>query len=130
MEDIFWPETYKNPRVQADISKGYVLICGRSIPEHAEKFYEPLLKWIQEYLAMKKPITIDFKLIYLNTNSWRNFLVLLQMIEKAGIIYTINWFYEEDDTDILQAGKDLSKLSGLNFNFVEIEETGCLSFHS
>ncbi|GIV41666.1 MAG: hypothetical protein KatS3mg034_0976 [Vicingaceae bacterium] len=122
MKDLNLPETYKNPKITTDSKNGYVLIYGRSIPEYPDKFYQQLSDWVEWYVTKKQPITIDFKIIYLNTGSWRNLLSILIMIEKAEIPYHINWYYEEDDLQLLRAGEDLATLSGLKFDFIEVKE--------
>lgn len=122
MKDLNLPETYKNPKITTDSKNGYVLIYGRSIPEYSDNFYQQLSNWVEWYVTKKQPITIDFKIIYLNTGSWRNLLSILMMIEKAEIPYHINWYYEEDDPELLRAGEDLATLSGLKFDFIEVKE--------
>ena len=46
----------------------------------------------------------------------------LSKIEDSGKTITINWYYEEGDDDMMEAGEDYSDLLDLDFNFREIEE--------
>ena len=35
---------------------------------------------------------------------------------------TVNWYYEEDDEDMLEAGEDYDFIINIPFNFVSVEE--------
>ena len=46
-------------------------------------------------------------------------MVLLKEIMKAGNTLVINWFYQEDDEDMYEAGLGFSKMLRYPFNFVK-----------
>ena len=98
-------------------------IGGTSIPENARKFYDNIIEWIGEYVKSPSANTsIDFKLKYFNTASTKylfDIMVLLKEIMKAGNTLVINWFYQEDDEDMYEAGLGFSKMLRYPFNFVK-----------
>ncbi len=129
-KDLFvYLSTTKTPeiRLSQDINDDslYILsIKGRSIPENPLEFFTPiidkLLSRIPDDSGVNK-IIIDLKLDYINSISIKFFIKILKRISehfKAENI-VINWYYE--DEDIYDLGKDLEFMTGLNFNFVEVD---------
>lgn len=46
----------------------------------------------------------------------------LVAIAAAGKKVTINWFFEEGDDDMREAGEDLESMFDMQFNFREVPE--------
>jgi hypothetical protein len=46
----------------------------------------------------------------------------LESIHKGGKEVVINWYYEEDDEDMLEAGEDYQAIIKVPFKMIEIEE--------
>jgi hypothetical protein len=46
--------TPKTPQIELDPFTGDFIFSGKSIPENAAKVYEPVLKWVSEYI---QPLT-------------------------------------------------------------------------
>ena len=38
-----------------------------------------------------------------------------------GIRMTVNWYYEEDDEDMHEVGQEMSRISKMPFEYVEIK---------
>ena len=69
--------------------------------------------------------TANIAFEYFNTSSSKclfDVFKRLSKIEDSGKTITINWYYEEGDDDMMEAGEDYSDLLDLDFNFREIEE--------
>lgn len=123
MEDIKiegYKDVYFVPTVNFSVETGECEIAGESFLEETEKFYNPLIDWIQQYIEEKnKPLKFIFKLNYFNTSSSRCILDLLKALkkyqEKGGEV-TINWHYDEDDIDMEEALEDYIIETGLNIN--------------
>jgi len=119
-------ETLNTPCIDFN-SNGEMEIKGRSIPEDARTFYEPVLKWAENYSqspAMKTIVKV--KLDYFNTSSSICLLDIFKAFErlsKNGHDVAINWYYEEDDEDIIEAGGDYDCILRLNFSLIK-NETG------
>lgn len=116
----------KTPKIQLDSEHGSVKIQGRSIPENSLDFYKPVLSWLDQYIKDPKEQTVvDVKLEYFNTSSSKCILDVfkkLEIIFKRGSRVKINWYYEEDDEDMLEAGEDYHSIVKIPFTMVELEE--------
>ncbi len=126
MDQITIEGTPKTPTVNFDAASGKVEIKGRSIPENSIEFYKPLVDWLEEYGKTPKELTeVNIQLEYFNTSSSKCILDVfkkLEVISKAGNEVIINWYYEEDDEDMLEAGEDYQSIIRIPFKMIEIEE--------
>ena len=124
MDSISIEGTPKTPTVALDTGTGTVEIKGRSIPENSIEFYKPIVEWLEDY--SKKPqklTTVNIQLEYFNTSSSKCILDVfkkLESIKKARNEVVINWYYEEDDEDMLEAGEDYESIIRIPFKMIEI----------
>ena len=126
MENLTLEGSAKTPTVSFDSDNGVLELKGRSIPENSIEFYKPLNDWIDGYGASPKPNTIvDVKLEYFNTSSSKCILDLFKQLEKLNSGNTevkVNWYFEEDDEDMEEAGEDYQAIIDLPFKMIEVEE--------
>ncbi|NOY37768.1 MAG: DUF1987 domain-containing protein [Chlorobi bacterium] len=126
MEPLIIEGTPKTPTVKFDAETGVVEIKGRSIPENSVEFYKPLVDWLEEYKASPASKTqVNIQLEYFNTSSSKCILDVfkkLEAIHKAKHDVEINWYYEEDDEDMLEAGEDYESIIRIPFKMIEIVE--------
>ncbi len=126
MEPLIIEGTPKTPTVRFDADEGVVEIKGRSIPENSVEFYKPLVDWLEDYKNNPKPkSTVNIQLEYFNTSSSKCILDVfkkLEAIHKAKHDVEINWYYEEDDEDMLEAGEDYESIIRIPFKMIEIVE--------
>lgn len=126
MDPIKIEGTPKTPTVNFDGEKGKIEIKGRSIPENSIEFYKPLVDWLEEYMKSPKDMTeVDIQLEYFNTSSSKCILDVFKKLEtmyKGGNEVVINWHYEEDDEDMLEAGEDYQSIIKIPFKMMEIED--------
>ncbi len=126
MESISFEGTTKTPSVNLDPEKGLIEIKGRSIPENSIEFYRPIVEWLEEYAkSPQKKTTVIIQLEYFNTSSSKCILDIfkkLETIKKARNEVVINWYYEEDDEDMLEAGEDYESIIRVPFKMIEIVE--------
>ena len=126
MDPIKIEGTRKTPDIYFDSNKGIVEIEGRSIPENSIEFYKPLVDWLDGYADTPASKTeVNIKLEYFNTSSSK---CILDVFKKLETIYknssevVINWYYEEDDEDMLEAGEDYQSILKIPFKMIEMEE--------
>jgi hypothetical protein len=126
MEPIIIEGTPKTPSVKFDASEGIFEIKGRSIPENSVEFYKPLNEWLDNYMQVPLDKTVvNIRLEYFNTSSSKCILDVfkrLEAIHKSKHDVEINWFYEEDDEDMLEAGEDYDSIIKVPFKMIEIVE--------
>ncbi len=126
METIVRERTPKTPYVRLDGEKGIIEIKGRSIPENSIEFYKPLIDWLEEYgdIALDET-AVNVQLEYFNTSSSKCILDIfkkLEVIFKKGCKVEVNWYYEEDDEDMFEAGEDYQSIINIPFKMIEMEE--------
>lgn len=117
----------KIPTIELDADAGVLSIKGRSIPENSREFYAPVMSWIDEYGLNPKPdTTFIIGLDYFNTSSSKCLLDVLKRAESLhganGCKVKIEWQYEEQDEDMLEAGKDYSAMVDVPFELVEVPD--------
>tara|TARA_B100000508_G_scaffold48272_1_gene37509 strand:+ start:57474 stop:57857 length:384 start_codon:yes stop_codon:yes gene_type:complete len=116
----------KTPTVNFDESSGVLEIKGRSIPENSVEFYKPLNEWVESYGNSPQSVTtFDVKLEYFNTSSSKCILDLFKILENLNGNNTevkVNWYFEEDDEDMEEAGEDYQAIINLPFKMIEVEE--------
>lgn len=126
MKKFFIEPTRVTPQVSFDPDAGILEIKGRSSPENSILFYQRIIDSLQDFAENGGPeFTANFLFEYFNTSSSKCLFDLfkkLGSIEENGKGLTINWYYEEDDEDMMEAGEDYADLLDLEFNFLEIEE--------
>lgn len=116
-------ETQWTPRVIYSPEKEYLMIGGKSIPENAPSFYDPIINYIYQYkITGKKRLCVHLNMEYFNTSSAKclyNLFRVLNILRGHEITVIINWFYE--DEDLLEAGEDFASFFNLNFNILPLE---------
>ncbi len=126
MEPIIIEGTPKTPSIKFDAREGVFEIKGRSIPENSVEFYKPLNEWLDQYMQVPLDKTVvNIRLEYFNTSSSKCILDVfkrLESIHRSKHDVEINWFYEEDDEDMLEAGEDYDSIIKVPFKMVEIVE--------
>ncbi len=126
MENLILEGSAKTPSVTFNSSEGKLELKGRSIPENSVEFYKPLNDWIDGYGGSPKAqTTVDIKLEYFNTSSSKCILDLFKKLEGIhgkGTEVSINWYFEEDDEDMEEAGEDYQAIISLPFKIIEVEE--------
>ncbi len=118
--------TPKTPSIFFNEEEGKIEIKGRSIPENSIEFYKPLVDWLEDYIKDPKDKTeVNIQLEYFNTSSSKCILDIFKKLEginDTGKDIIINWYYEEDDEDMLEAGEDYESILKVPFKMIEIVE--------
>ena len=123
MDMIQLSATEDLPEINFDGNKGFFQISKRSLPENAVLFYEPLAEYVTNYLKLPQSETnIFFHFDYINTSSTKQLLKIILLFDqlKHEQKVALNWHYDQGDSDMLQTGRRLEKLTSLKFNFKEI----------
>jgi hypothetical protein len=114
--------TDDTPNVILDSDNEVFEISGRSLPEDVTAFYEPIIRWLEEYSSSPNPKTIfTFKLVYFNTASSKLLLDILMKLEQMhedGKDVLIRWYYPEDDEDMQEAGEEYAEIVDVPFEQV------------
>lgn len=123
-----------NPTIYLNHLENKFSIAGESRPENPLKYYESTFKWFGDYFnhiyflndlaGNDKGITKNLKidLEYFNSTSAKVIFDLFMLLNKTGkekfkISFEIDWFYHSEDSDMLEAGKEMENMCGLKFNY-------------
>ena len=113
------------PEVILD-KKGIIKMTGRLIPENAEDFFNPIEEWINEYFCNPAEITrIEICLEYINSTSSKYLFYIIHKIINIRLQnnierFKINWYYKDEDEDMLEKGTIFSLNLGVPFNFIKL----------
>lgn len=114
--------TEDTPGVILDAGSGVFKISGRSLPEDAFWFYNPILEWLTDYIKEPLPITeFHFNLEYFNTASAKQIFKISNLLCELSKTNTVKvlWHYDEGDRDMFSSGGRFSKLCGMPFDLVK-----------
>ena len=122
MEPISIQETEATPTVEFSPENGILTIKGRSHPENSKVFYNPIISWCEEYISIAPAkTTLNVELEHFNTMTSKSLLDVfrsLKPLQDEGKEFTVRWFYESDDEELLDAGQTYQEITGLNFEMV------------
>lgn len=124
--DRFKSEATSNtPFIDFILQEGTLEIKGRSIPENSFAFYQPLTEALSIYAkSPKERTTLTVVLEYFNTSSAKcllDFFKALEQLHGKSTNVTIKWGYQEEDENILEAGKEYQSMLKLNFELMQVE---------
>lgn len=122
LTNLFIQRTKYTPEILFQ-ANGKLRIVGFSIPENTLDVYAQPLDWLR---ALKKtdpmPIELDLKFDFLDSSSIRSVADMVKILNSLGEHKVkVNWFYEKEDEDMREMGDDLSNLSKVEFNLIEMD---------
>jgi len=127
MSTLHIDPTNTTPFIDYNKEAGILEISGKSLPTNAIEYYEPVFEWAGDFFNsadVPTNFSLNFNLDYYNTASSKQIAKLFKIMESslASTIITINWCYDEEDIDMLEAGQRFDKLLNINFKFTVNEE--------
>ena len=106
IKNIFIEGTAKTPHIDFNHLSGELIISGRSIPEDANKVYEPLLTWINGYIKSPRLTTnLHLNLEYFNSATTLWFSKLIKAICKINLedsVLFIHAYFNIEDYDDME----------------------------
>jgi len=131
MNNLYLEPTQYTPGISFEPDKGKFEISGISLPENVLDFYTPVLDWLDKFekslvtdpVSTPAILQFSFRLCYYNSGSVRFLISILQIIKRLcdHAKVRVEWFYEKDDIHLYDNGKELEELTGLTFQFIELE---------
>ncbi len=98
---------------------------GISYPTNPITFFQPILEWVDRYLAMgnKESVIIHMHMTYFNTSSSTFLFRIMERFDalnkRCGNV-KVHWHYEDEDDDVLEGWKSLISELDLPFEMVKI----------
>ena len=115
MESFRLEATDKTPFVLLDPTHGVLEISGCSIHENAARFYEGIYERVDAYASRPARQTqARIALDYFNSSTAKYLLDILKRLDElhasGASQVSLEWRYDEDDLDMLEAGNDYRSL--------------------
>ena len=99
---------------------------GNSILANANKFFSPIIEWVDEYTKdPQKHTEISLKFNYVDTASVQGVFDVLKRFREIPDYedkVVVNWYFEFDDPELLEVGEILEGRLKIKFNYVEFNE--------
>jgi hypothetical protein len=115
-------EDVATPEVKFISQTGICEISGESYLEKTYAFYDPLYVWLKEYMeTLKKPLTLNMRLKYMNTSSSKCILIMFKMLKdytEVGGEAQINWYIKNDDDVMKEEVEDLREEAELPIRMI------------
>ncbi|MBN2892775.1 MAG: DUF1987 domain-containing protein [Bacteroidales bacterium] len=123
MQSLIIKKTEETPAIILNPEKKVFQFVATSWPENAKLFYEPVLKWIDDYFK-NSPLdesVFQFRYGYFNTSSAKQIAKILSLLKEHSSKHSvkIQWFFEKDDFDMEKEGRRFEAILKLDFDFVE-----------
>jgi len=94
--------------------------------------YYPVIEWFRQFLdsvieedlyrfSTEKPLVLKVELDYFNSSSAKflyDIIFELQRLKPSGIPFIVEWYYDEEDLDMHEAGQDISMLIETEFTYI------------
>ena len=110
MENLNIEATKYTPKIVLNADEGLIEIRGKSYPENTFEFYEPMMKWVEEYFecCAKDETIVNMEIIYFNSSSSKLFFDFFDLLDENRESHKIivNWIYDEENESAEEAGED------------------------
>ena len=124
MEVLEKKATADTPYINFNSESGAMLIQGRAIPQNADEFWAPVLKWFYAYSSTPNTKTeLIFNMEYFNISTSKQILFLLHKINdlfEKGHDAVVVWRYTKEDLEMKEAGFDFSCVVNVPFKFTVV----------
>jgi hypothetical protein len=132
MQKLIIEQSLRTPGITFSPDENIFYVRGESSPEDVRKLYYPVIEWIKKFceeflkgeiktFSKGNPLRFQYDLKYFNSSSAKFFFDMLTELKKltlAGCPVIIEWYFEDNDPDMKEAGSDLSQLVDMEFTLI------------
>ncbi|HBE41041.1 MAG TPA: hypothetical protein DDW27_07535 [Bacteroidales bacterium] len=132
MEKLIIQPTHLTPEIKFSPDENIFTISGMSAPEDVRALYYPVIEWMNKFheealngnfkvFNENNPLIFKIDLNYFNSASAKflfDILLGLKKVADTGIPSIIEWYYEEDDIDMKEAGEDIAELVEMELKYI------------
>jgi hypothetical protein len=138
MEKLYIGSTISSPEIILSLEENIFSITGTSRPEDVRSLYYPVIDWLKKLVddllngthynfSSENPFRLKIDLSYFNSSSAKflfDIFVELKNIAPSGIPVIVEWYYDNDDPELKEAGEDMSFMVDMKFKFIpkEVED--------
>ena len=123
MQPLILVSAEDTPKVKFDASEDVLEISGRSLPENAIQFYQPVIDWLTLYSKNPKHLTnINFHFEFMSTSSVKQIMKAMMQLDELSKTAKVNviWSYDKGDSHMKHTGELLEQLVSFKFNYREV----------
>lgn len=128
MRKLIIDQTSNSPRVVFDPDIHRYEISGESRPPDVAGFYSDIITWFDDFSKQllksdedTRPLIVDLDFEYFNSSSAKyilDFCKKIAEVKSKGKDITVKWHYEDDDYDMLETGREMSKMAKFPFEYI------------
>lgn len=128
MENILIEKNEFTPFVNFNSETKLMELEGRCIPEDAHSFFVPLIQWISNLfengnIDRNEEYKLEINCDYYNSASAKMLVYLFDKvaeIQKGGYNFTVNWYCEMDDPDLIDSVNDYIAITDVSINIKSV----------
>ena len=131
MRKLIIDRTSNLPKVILDPENKIYEISGESRHPDVADFYDEIIQWLSDFSSYllksnesKDPVIFNFYFEYFNSLSATYILELFRQLAKLrlqGNNMKVKWHYERGDVDMMDIGREMSRMAKLPFEYVQTE---------
>jgi len=132
MQKLYINSGPNTPEIHFSPDENIFLISGRSAPEDVRAIYYPVIQEIKNIVndiivgkysiyTPENPLIFKVDLTYFNSSSTKflyDILFELKRLPPSGIQIIVEWFYDDEDLDMKEAGNDIALLAEMEFTYI------------
>ncbi len=132
MQQLYISPTDLTPEVHLSPDENIFSISGISSPEDVRAMYYPVIEWIVKFItgiiegkdnpySSENPLVFKTDLQYFNSSSAKflyDIFMELKRLASTGTPVKVDWYYDEEDVDMKEAGSDIAMLAEMEFTYI------------
>jgi len=132
MQKLYIPQTRTTPEISFSPDEKIFLIRGVSSPEDVRAMYYPVIEWTNIFVddiiegavkafGKESPVKLQIDLSYFNSSSAKfifDILTEFKRLHKSEVPLIVEWYHEQEDIDMKEAGADIALLVEMEFVYI------------
>ena len=118
--------TQSTPAIQGDWQAGLLAMQGDSYPENSFELFGQVLDWVERFLREEnRPLTLELRLLYLNTSSIKALMDIFDLLEDAhreARPVAVNWHYDSRNERVAELAEEFREDCTFPFAILPYEE--------
>ena len=132
MQSLSIPPTFVTPKILFNPEQQQFEISGNSFLENQQDFYTHVVEWVANNEGEFPEWTeLIFRMDFVCTTSMKSLQLLLTSLKSIvnhGKNLKISWYYNQNDEDIKETGRQLSQHTGLSFDIQSMSNMNWSSY--
>lgn len=126
MTELNIPGTQSTPAIQGDWPAGVLAMQGDSYPENSFELFGQVLEWVERFLGeAARPLTLELRLLYLNTSSIKALMDIFDLLEdahRADRPVSVNWHYDSRNERVAELAEEFREDCSFPFAILPYHE--------